>query len=143
MSDDDLSRFNPQPPPSGRPMSGRLLFFVGLALFVVGLLWYGGTDDPAQNTVISIVGFWIAIPLMIVGGVRWRRDRRIARGESIEAVEADQQHREELSALSYWTGVKTTRIERELSERGITPAQWADEHDIDPTTWRPRGRRAT
>jgi hypothetical protein len=37
-------------------MSGRTLFLLGLALFVLGFLLYGVTEDPTTQDVIASAG---------------------------------------------------------------------------------------
>lgn len=124
-------------------VSGRTFCLVGVALFVVAIidpLSVIMTDEElAENNglhfLLTVVPFWGGIIMAIVGARAWRRDRRVAHGEPRETVDLREQRRQEIIALSYWTGVKVSKIYRELKGRGITTADWAREHGIDPTTW--------
>jgi hypothetical protein len=55
-------------------MSGRTLFLLGLALFVLGFLLYGVTEDFTTSKVITVAGFWGGLFTMIAGGDRWWRE---------------------------------------------------------------------
>ena len=124
-------------------VSGRTFCLVGVALFVVAIidpLSVIMTDEElAENNglhfLLTVVPFWGGIIMAIVGARAWRRDRRVAHGEPRETVDLREQRRQEIIALSYWTGVKVSKIYRELKGRGITTADWAREHGSTP----PRG----
>jgi hypothetical protein len=60
-------------------MSGRTLFLLGLALFLLGFLLYGVTEDFTTSKVITVAGFWGGVFTMIAGGDRWWRERRARR----------------------------------------------------------------
>jgi hypothetical protein len=92
--------------------------------------------EAEWRTIVNIAGFWGGIGGMIYFGRQWRLERRVVHGESREELTAEQALREEVVALSHSTGVRGSQIVRELRERGITTADWAREHGIDPTTWR-------
>jgi hypothetical protein len=60
-------------------MSGRTLFLLGVALFVLGSLMYGETEDPTTQDVIASAGGVGGFFTMIAGGDRWWRERRARR----------------------------------------------------------------
>lgn len=60
-------------------MSGRTLSLLGLALFMLGFLLYGVTEDPTTKEVIAGAGGVGGFFTMIAGGDRWWRERRARR----------------------------------------------------------------
>jgi hypothetical protein len=94
---------------NGDRWSGPTLFLVGLALFVLGFLVYGRTENPTTNEVIAAAGGAGGLFMMIAGVDRWRRERQMAHREPPEVVGARRQRHEELTALSAWTGIKPAR----------------------------------
>jgi hypothetical protein len=106
------------------------------AIVNVPSIWL--TDEELAEPfwrVALLVGFWGGIAGMFYFGGQWRLERREARGEP--EPYGRRQRPDELLALSHCTGVNANKIDRELKQRGITTADWAREHGIDPESWRP------
>jgi hypothetical protein len=110
-------------------ISGRTIFVLGLALFVVGILDPMSvvmTDEElAKNnglhTLLGIGLFWGGVIVMTWGVTAWRRDRRVARGEPAEVVSASEQRREQLIASPTGPGSSRPRSTGRSNNGGSPP----------------------
>ena len=79
---------------------------------------------------------------MGTGAYRWRSKRRNspkALAKRRNSPKALAKRREQaVVILAHRTGTKASDIERELTERKVTPSDWATEHGLDPLTLKPR-----